>query len=326
MAPDSSVYFHFSMFSSGSQMNVSLRQVEIFLAVAQTLSFSQAARLCHLSQHALSANVKRLEETVGARLFDRHTRKVSLTPVGAEFLAIANGMKEGVELSLARLADVVAGRRGRLVLAAAPSMAASFVPGLIAAHAALHPDIEIELHDELSEVCLAMVRSGAADVALAPYKVNADDLEQRELFRDPLVMICSAGHPLAAKAAVRWADVQPFAHVVMNRSSSVRQLVDAQYAQHGMKLRPAFEVAQVGTMLGLIAADLGIGELPQSLIHNVDLSGLAARRISSQAAYRTICAVTLCGRSQSSALAPFLELCRRQAGSWPGRRTARRPR
>lgn len=304
-------------------MNVSLRQVEIFLAVAQTLSFSQAARLCHLSQPALSANVKRLEEAVGARLFDRHTRKVSLTPLGTEFLAIANAMKDSVELSLARLADLVAGKRGRLVLAAAPSMAASFAPGLIAAHASRHPDIEIELHDELSDVCLAMVRSGAADVALAPYKPNAADLEQRELFRDPLVMICSAQHPLAAKTSVRWRDVQAYAQVVVNRSSSVRQLVDAQYARHGLKLRPAFEVAQVGTMLGLIAAGLGIGELPQSLLHNVDLSGLAARRISSQAAYRTICAVTLRGRSHPAALAPFLELCRAQADAWSGRRAAR---
>jgi LysR family transcriptional regulator, carnitine catabolism transcriptional activator len=310
------------MFSSGSKMNVSLRQVEIFLAVAQTLSFSGAARLCNLSQPALSANVKRLEETVGARLFDRHTRKVSLTPLGSEFLAIAAGMKDTMELSLARLADFVAGKRGRLVLAAAPSMAASFVPGLIAAYVARHPDIEIELHDELSEVCLDMLRSGAADIALAPYKPNAEDLEQRELFRDPLVMICSPRHPLAAKTAVRWRDVQAFAHVVMNRSSSVRQLIDAQYARHGMKLRPAFEVAQVGTMLGLIAADLGIGELPQSLIHNADLSGLAARRISSQAAYRTICAVTLRGRTHPTALAPFLDVCRQHAAAWPDRRPA----
>jgi LysR family carnitine catabolism transcriptional activator len=109
---------------------------------------------------------------------------------------------------------------------------------------------------------------------------------------------------------------------VMNRSSSVRQLVDAQYARHGMKLRPAFEVAQVGTMLGLIAADLGIGELPQSLIHNADLTGLAARRISSQAAYRTICAVTLKGRTHPAALAPFLDVCHQHAAAWPDRRPA----
>jgi LysR family transcriptional regulator, carnitine catabolism transcriptional activator len=303
-------------------MNVSLRQLEIFLAVGRTLSFSQAARLCHLSQPALSANVKRLEEEGGARLFDRHTRKVSLTPLGHEFMTMATAMQASMNLSLARLGDLVAGRRGRVVLAAAPSMAASFVPGLIAAHAARHPEIEIELHDELSDVCLDMVRAGAADVALAPFSANADDLEQRELFRDPLVVICSSKHPLAGRPAVRWRDVQAFPHVVMNRSSSVRQLVDAEYSRHGMKLRPAFEVAQVGTMLGLIAANLGIGELPRSLIHNVDLTGLAHLRISNKAAYRTICVVTLRGRSHPPALPLCLERCRHHALSWSGRRHA----
>jgi len=271
----------------------------------------------------LSANVKRLEEEVGARLFDRHTRKVSLTPLGTEFLAIATAMKDTMNLSLARIGDFVAGRRGRLVLAAAPSMAESFVPGLIAAHSAEHPDIEIELHDELSDVCLDMVRAGSADLALSPFKPNADDLEQRALFRDPLVAICSSRHPLAERSAVRWRDVQAFPHVVMNRSSSVRQLVDAEYARHGMTLRPAFEVAQVGTMLGLIAANLGIGELPRSLIHNVDTNGLAHLRIANKAAYRTICAVTLRGRSHPPALPPFLELCRRHAVGWANRRDGR---
>lgn len=299
-------------------MNVSLRQVEVFLAVAHTLSFSQAAALCHLSQPALSANVKRLEDALGARLFDRHTRKVGLTAVGREFLSIATGMTENMQLSMARMRDFVAGKRGRLVLAAAPSMAASFVPGLLAEYRQKHPDIEVELHDELSDLCLEMLRQGVADVALAAFEAKAEDLVQRKLFRDPLVVICPAGHPLARHARVRWRDVQSYPHVVMNRTSNLRTLVDAEFARHGLKLQPAFEVAQVGTMMGLIAANLGVGELPQSLIHNFDMTGLAHRRIANAAAYRTICAITLKERAHTPALAPFLELCRARAAQWMG--------
>jgi LysR family carnitine catabolism transcriptional activator len=299
-------------------MNVSLRQVEVFLAVAHTLSFSQAAQLCHLSQPALSANVKRLEEALGARLFDRHTRKVALTAVGREFLAIATGMTENMQISLTRMRDFVAGKRGRLVLAAAPSMAASFVPGLLAEYMQLHPDIEVELHDELSDLCLEMLRKGVADVALAAFEAKAADLVQRQLFRDPLVVICPAQHPLARHSQVRWRDVQPYPHVVMNRTSNVRQLVDAEFARYGLKLQPAFEVSQAGTMLGLIAANLGVGELPRSLIHNLDMTGLVHRRISNAAAYRTICAITLKDRTQTPTLPPFLELCRARAAKWTG--------
>lgn len=297
-------------------MNVSLRQVEVFLAVAQTLSFSQAAKLCHLSQPALSANVKRLEEALGARLFDRHTRKVDLTAVGREFLTIATGMTENMQLSLTRMRDFVAGKRGRLVLAAAPSMAASFVPRLLAEYLQKHQDIEVELHDELSDVCLEMLRQGVADVALAAFEAKAEDLVQRQLFRDPLVVICPAQHPLARHSRVRWRDVQSYPHIVMNRTSNLRMLVDAEFARYGMRLQPVFEVSQVGTMLGLISANLGIGELPQSLIHNFDMTGLAHRRISNAAAYRTICAITLKDRAQTPALAPFLELCRARATQW----------
>jgi DNA-binding transcriptional LysR family regulator len=299
-------------------MNVSLRQVEIFLAVARTLSFSQAARDCHLSQPALSANVKRLEESMGARLFDRHTRKVSMTAVGQEFFKVASAMAENMDMALARMQDFVSGKRGRLVIAAAPSLAAAFAPQAIAEFAHDHPDVDVELHDELSDLSVGLVRSGVADLALSPMVPKAADLRQLELFRDHLVLVCHASHPLASRATVKWRDVQPYAHVVMNQSSGVRQLVDAQYARYGVRLRPAFEVAHVGTMLGLIAAKLCIGELPESFIRNIDMTDLTYRRIASRAAYRTIGAISSSSRGQSPLVAPFLECCQRLAAQFAG--------
>jgi DNA-binding transcriptional LysR family regulator len=277
------------------------------------MSFSQAARLCRLSQPALSANVKRLEETLGARLFDRHTRKVSLTAVGEEFLEVAQGLTENMELALARMQGFVAGKRGRLIVKAAPSIAASFAPQVIAAFLKEHPQIDVELHDELSDVCVESVRNGTADLVLAPFKPKAADLEQSQLFRDHLVVICPAGHALGQRSLVRWRDVQPYPHIVMNRNSSVRQLIDAEYARYGVALRPAFEVAHVGTLLGLVAADLGVGELPQSLIENIDMAGLVYRRINNAAAYRTICAITSRNRSSAPSVGSFVKICRQYA-------------
>lgn len=310
MAVNLSVNFHFLMNLSIKMINVSLRQIEVFLAVATTLSFSRAAKLCHLSQPALSANVKRLEESLGARLFDRHTRKVSLTAVGVEFLNVASTMTENMAVAMARVCDFVSGRRGRLVVASAPSMAATFAPRVIARLAGDHPDVDLQLRDELSDVSIDLVRSGAADVALTPFMADAADLNQIELFRDHLGVVCQSGHPLARQPVVRWRDVQPYPHIVMNRSSSVRQLVDVQFARYGVGLRPAFEVAHVGTMLGLIAVDLGIGELPESFLQNIDMTGLVYRRISSKAAYRIICMTTSKGRTSSPLIGPFLQHCR----------------
>ncbi len=294
---------------------VTFKQIEIFLSVAETLSFSQAATRCHLSQPALSANIQRLEEALGARLFDRHTRKVTLTPVGAEMKAIAAALADNVEHAFSRIQELVSGKVGRLVVAAAPSLAASLVPRALAAFRLEHPGVGVELHDELSDVCIDMVRSRTADLALGPRSDGAEDLLQREIFRDPLVVVHPAGHPLDAKRALRWADIKPFEQIMLDPSSSVRQLVDAEYARHGVQLRPAFEVRHVGTMLGLIASGLGIGVLPQSLVRTLRLEGMGYRRFAAAGGYRSICSATLLGQTPSPTVAAFIRHFRRECAA-----------
>lgn len=110
---------------------------------------------------------------------------------------------------------------------------------------------------------------------------------------------------------MRWADVKSFEHIVMSTKSSVRQLVDAEYALHGVQLRPGFEVQHVGTMLGLIAASQGIGVLPQSLAKTLALAGIAYRRFAAELSYRSICSVTLLGRTPPPTVPEFVRHFRR---------------
>jgi LysR family transcriptional regulator, carnitine catabolism transcriptional activator len=287
-------------------MKITLKQIEIFLSVAETLSFSQAAVRCHLSQPALSANIQRLEDAVGARLFDRHTRKVSLTPVGADLREIAIALSDNLEHSFNRIQDLVSGRHGRLVIAAAPSLAASLVPRALATFRADHPGVGVQLHDALSDVCIEMVRARRADLALGPRTDGAEDLLQREIFRDPLVVVHPADHPLGRKRSIKWADVNSSDHILMSGNSSVRQLVQAEYNRHGVQLQPMFEVQHVGTMLGLIASGLGIGVLPRSLVQTLRLEGLAYRRFNAAGGYRSICSITLRGFTPSPTAAAFI--------------------
>lgn len=294
---------------------VTFKQIEIFLSVAETLSFSQAAGRCHLSQPALSANIQRLEEALGARLFDRHTRKVTLTPIGVEMKTIAAALADNVEHAFTRIQELVSGNVGRLVVAAAPSLAASLVPRALAAFRLEHPGVRVDLRDELSDACIDMVRSRTADLALGPRSEGAEDLLQREIFRDPLVVVHPLGHPLANKRALRWTDIKPFEQIMLDASSSVRQVVDAEYARHGVLLRPAFEVRHVGTMLGLIAAGLGIGVLPQSLVRTLRLDGMAYRRFAATGGYRSICSATLLGQTPSPTVATFLRHFRRECAA-----------
>lgn len=292
-------------------MNISFRQVEIFLALARTLNFSEAARQCHISQPALSASIKKLESLLGATLFDRHTRKVTLTAVGLEFQALGLVLDENRQNSLLRMREFIDGKRGKLVVAAVPSVAASYGPRTVAIFLQKYPDIDVTLMDALSDQCLDMVRMGIADVALAPGNLANSEFQEVQLFEDDLVAVFQKQHALGKKNTLSWMDVMPHPQVAVNSSGHLRQTVEAEFRRHGVLLQPAYEVAQVGTMLGLIREGLGIGVLSKTLMESFDLQQLSFRPIDSPSAYRTICGITAVNRAMSPAVIAYLELCPR---------------
>jgi LysR family transcriptional regulator, carnitine catabolism transcriptional activator len=292
------------------RLNISFRQVELFLALARTLSFSQAARECHISQPALSASIKKLEFILGAKLVDRHTRKVKLTAVGQEFNSLGTMLGESMQHSQLRIREFIEGKRGRLVIAAGPSIAASYAPRTIAAFLLLHPKVEVTLIDALSDQCLEMVRVGTADVALAPGNFSGTEFRKKELFEDKLGAVFPAGHALARKRrALSWADVARYPQVVVNSTGSLRQTIDEEFRRHNVVLKPAYELAQVGTMLGLIREGLGIGVLSRTLMERFDMRQLAFLPINSPSAFRTICFVTSAHRVHAPAVAAYMQVC-----------------
>lgn len=303
-------------------MSITLRQLDAFLAVTRTLSFSKAADLVHLSQPALSANIRRLEETVGARLFDRDTRTVALSPVGVEFAAVAASLLENVDSGLAHIQRFVSGELGTFALAVAPSLAGSFLPAAIAAFSKERPGVVLTLHDVLADSAIEMVRNRSVDLALTARRDDADDLVQQDVMIDDLVVLCSASHPLAGKRSVDWDDLRATGHIAKKGGSGVRHIIDKAYLQRGEVFRPAFEVENVGTMLGLILAGLGCGVFPRSSTASFNLNGLAikpfARAVRPR---RRICTVTLRGHSVNASAVYFSELCRKHAGrhARPGR-------
>ncbi len=258
--------------------DLSTRQLRALVQLAELRNFTRAAQTCHLSQPAFSAQIRALEDAVGARLFDRDTRSVRLTVEGARFEAAARRLLQETQLALDDLTDHVERRRGRVHLAALPSLAAGWLPEVFAEYRARFPGIELRLSDVLSDPCVELVRSGQADFALASGALPAagiEGLELRVLRTDGFHLLCPAGHPLAQRRRLSLQALAGHPFIQMARSTSVRQALDA--ALHPLSMNTVLEVEQLATVRGMVEAGLGISAVPTLTLYQFRTPGIVVR-------------------------------------------------
>lgn len=269
--------------------DLSTRQLRAFTALAEQRNFTRAAQRCHLSQPAFSALIRTLEDAVGARLFDRDTRSVQLTPEGRQFEGSARRLLEDMQDLISDLSDRVALKKGRVSVAALPSLAAGWLPAILAEFMQAWPGIAVELHDALSDACIAHVRDHRADFALSAgsmHSAPAADLRSARLCSDRFHLVCRSDHPLAKVARLLPRQLAPFPFIQMTRNSSVRQALDA--ALHPLRLNTVFEVEHLATVTGLIEAGVGISVVPTLTLFHFQRESLLTRPISARGLSRTI--------------------------------------
>lgn len=287
-------------------MDLSTRDLRAFLMLAEQLNFSRAADRFCLSQSAFSTLIRQLEQQVGVRLFDRDSRNVRLTAEGEVFRQSARRLVGDFEEALAELDDRAARRTGRVAVAALPSLAAGWLPTVFARFHGRHPGIALELFDTLSETCLAMVRSGQADFALAAGGQADAQLQTQVLCADRFHLVCRADHPLAAMRSVRLKDLVAFPFVHLARSSSVRQHLDA--AAHPLQMRTILEVEHLATVMGMVANGVGITVVPALTLFHFRQPELVARPVSASGLTRKIYLVRPRGQSLSIAAQGLYDL------------------
>lgn len=288
-------------------MNLSGRLVDAFLALAETRRFALAAERCHVSPSAFSQMISRLEEQVGARLFDRDTRNVSLTPEGEVFAAGARRIAGEMRATLEELRGRAQVRAGRVAVAGPPSLAADWLPGRMADFRARHPGIALRLHDVVSDRCLDMIARGEVDFGLNAMPGNPLEFEACHLFDEPSYVICREDDPLARRRSLALRDLrqQPFIHTV--RTGSVWQQLQA-IVQAAQVTDTGLEVNQLGTLGGLVKAGFGISIVPQFALQLCQRPGVAAVRLNVPEAGRPIFAVRRRGHSLSAAATAFWEM------------------
>jgi LysR family carnitine catabolism transcriptional activator len=287
------------------QMNVSTRQLHAFLALAELRSFTRAAERSHLSQPAFSALIRALEDAVGARLFDRDTRRVSLTVEGGLFEQSARSMLAAFDESMLAVRDHAQRRRGRVAMALLPSLAAGWLPPVLAGFGQAHPGISVDVADVLSEDCLARVLGGQADFALATARPDASELRTELFCSDRLHLVCRSDHRLAATREARLKDLAGEPFIQMARSTSVRQALDA--AIHPMRLNAVLEVEQLATVMGMVRHGLGVSVVPELALFHFQASDIATRPLSGRGLVRQVYLIRRRDRHLSTAAQAMVE-------------------
>src|SRR5690606_32017793 len=247
-------------------MNLSTRQLKAFLTLVEERNFTRAAQRSHLTQPAFSAVIQSLEEGVGVKLFDRSTRRVELTAEGRHFLRSAPRLVNGMESLVAAMREFEAKRRGKVAVAALPSLAAGWLPKIFAGFAYRYPGVSLSLHDALLEPCLQKVREGEVDFALAAKGRDMSALVADPLCEDLFYLVCRRDHALAEASAIDLEMLSEERMIHLGKGSSIRQSLTTNADLS--RLKTTLEVDHLATVTGLILAGLGVSLVPgMTLFH-----------------------------------------------------------
>lgn len=254
-------------------MNISLEDIRAFLAIAELESFSQAADRLAVSQSALTRRIQKIEDHLGARMFNRSTRRVELTVVGQEFRPLAQRMVGEFERSLGHIGDVIQKRRGLVTVASLMTVAFGLLPLVAARFTAAYPDIRLRVLDATGPEIAEHVRSGEAEFGIDMEGEPDGQIAFEPLAVEHYVLACRPGHPLAGNTPLPWSSMRDYPAIVLGPNSGI-----------GRQLRAAvptldwqFEMQHLSTLMGFLGTGLGVAVIPALAVTLINPTNLVYR-------------------------------------------------
>ncbi|KAF0595931.1 LysR family transcriptional regulator [Pseudomonas aeruginosa] len=295
-----------------------LRHLRYFIAVAEELHFGRAAERLGISQPPLSQQIQALEEEIGARLFERTNRRVELTDAGRLFLDESRQVLAQVDKAvlLARRAHL--GELGELKIGFTSSAPfTSTIPSSIYAFRKAYPDVHLDLQEMSSRQVLKALLEESLQVGVIRPLALPDAVHWVELFREPLVAVLRADHPLAAGSedglAIAALAEEPFVFFPRSYGTGLYDQVIALTRQAGFSPRIAQEASEAMTIIGLVSAGLGVSILPASF-RRTRVDGVVYRTLSDPEATTAVWLVRRQNEGSPLALS-FIDLVTREAAS-----------
>ena len=284
-----------------------IRQLDAFVAAAELSNFSLAARRLHLTPSAVSNLISELEAVLGFAVFERTTRRIALTSDGRQFLPSAIGVQRQLTLAAMAAADMRA-RSAEVIRVAAPlSLAAIFLPGVVAAHTADNPRATVRILDTGVEWLADRITTGAADLAIGPDRLVSTEVRRQDLCETRWVAWCAPGHQFAERETLRWEDLSHTPLYAAGRDhehSVVPRLLDHPGAA---RIQPTQVVENITTALGMAQAGLGVTCSPSYVRPLADLFGLRMCRLIEPEVVRHLCIYISAERPLSDAAGALRE-------------------
>ncbi|MEN9893268.1 MAG: HTH-type transcriptional activator CmpR [Pseudomonadota bacterium] len=284
--------------------------VSIRLAVdcARTGNLTAAARASNLVLPAASRRLKELERALDAPLFERHSRGLTPTAAGRVFLARGLSLLRELDLLVEELADAQEGVVRHVHLCASSAAITQFLSPLLAAYAALRPEVQVDLEEQMSEQVVAALREGRAEVAVFVAGPDLRGLDVRGFRRDELVLVVPKGHRLAGRTPIAFADTLDEPWISLNAGAAVLQAQQQAALAAGRRFRLRTQVRSFDAMAHMVASGLGIAAMPKGTARPLLVSmGLQCRPLADDWARREIqVAIRTDADATATALRDFL--------------------
>jgi DNA-binding transcriptional LysR family regulator len=291
----------------------------LFHAVAQAGGISRGAAAARISQPAVSKQIAELEDALGVRLLERLPRGCRLTEAG-KILADYAQRWRSLENDAARAIEEYRGlKRGRLAIGASLTIGGYLLPGVIAAFHRKFPEIELQIEMANTEQIQKALLASSIELGLTEGPLDSEELESTVFFQDELVAIAPAGHPLLKKrrVTVRAICREPF--ILREEGSGTRAVVERALRRKGMKIKPLLSLASPEAIKNLVAAGLGIAIVSRLIVAlELQAGSLGIIPLTDLTIQRPLHLQHIRGRSQSPALAKFLEVLKARTSRPPG--------
>jgi LysR family transcriptional regulator, low CO2-responsive transcriptional regulator len=248
-------------------MNVTIRQLRVFEAVAAHLSYSRAAEALHLSQPAVSMQIKQLEEIIGIPLFEQLGKKIYLAEGGREFSRYCRNILDQLAEAENVMAELKGMERGKLTISVATT-ASHFATQLLAEFCKRYPAVSISLDVTNRENLLSHLAQNAMDMVIMGQPPEGLNLDATSFMENPLVVIAAPSHPLAHEKRIPLKRLQQETFLVREQGSGTRMAMERFFGEQNIRLTTGSEMGTNEAIKQAVQADMGLGILS---LHTVAL-------------------------------------------------------